>query len=197
MTASVFGFFPSIDSSFGRALGLPIAANASTALSRTHQSSSSVALIRCSTADSSFVALRISIAVRRISSSLSLINATTALTTLGPPISASASPARDRTHQSSSLRTLSKSLTESTSPSSLSTSTAARREYSDSSFSASARYLTVSGCFIWIIMSTALLCTSRSGSTSNLLTASIRTLPGRFASAVSAALRTILLGSLS
>ena len=89
--------------------------------------------------------LRISIAVRLISSSSSSMRVTTEFTTRGPPISASASPARLRTHQSSSLSTPSRSLTESRLPTALITSTAARRAYSDSSFSAGARYLTVSG----------------------------------------------------
>ena len=90
----------------GTARLLPISASASTARSLTHQSVSRVASIRLSTARSSFVWLRISMAARRMSSSLSRTSCSTASMTFGPPILPSASAARLRTHQSLSLMRL-------------------------------------------------------------------------------------------
>ena len=135
----------SISTSAGTHFVLPISPSASTARSRTHQSLSWVAPMSDVTARSSFIALRISIAARRMVSSSSLISSSTASTTRGPPILAKASPARDLTHPSSSCTAVSRSLIERASPISLSTSTPARRAYSESSLSTASRYFTVSG----------------------------------------------------
>ena len=123
----------------GSARLLPISASASTARSLTHQSASRVAWMRDSTARSSLVWLRISMAARRMSSSLSRTSCSTASMTFGPPILPSASAARLRTHQSLSLSASSRYLTDLALPISLSTSTAARRAFSFSSFSTSMR----------------------------------------------------------
>src|SRR5213082_2329689 len=111
----------------GSARLLPISASASTARSLTHQSASRVAWMRDSTARSSLVWLRISMAARRMSSSLSRTSCSTASMTFGPPILPSASAARLRTHQSLSLSTSSRYLTDLALPISLSTSTAQQR----------------------------------------------------------------------
>ena len=66
----------------GTARLLPISASASTARSLTHQSLSRVASMRCPTARSSLVWLRISMAARRMSSSWSRTSCSTASTTL-------------------------------------------------------------------------------------------------------------------
>ena len=82
------------------------------ARSLTHQSLSRVAWMSESTARSSLVWLRISMAARRMSSSLSRTSCSTASMTFGPPILPSASAARLRTHQSLSLRASSRYLTD-------------------------------------------------------------------------------------
>ena len=78
------GVVPSISMSRGTARLLPISASASTARSLTHQSLSLVASMRCPTARSSLVWLRISTAARRMSSSWSPTSCSTASTTFGP-----------------------------------------------------------------------------------------------------------------
>ena len=123
----------------GSARLLPISASASTARSLTHQSLSRVAWISESTARSSLVWFRISMAARRMSSSLSRTSCSTASITFGPPILPSASAARLRTHQSLSFSDSSSDLTDLALPISFSTSTAARRAFSFSSLSTSIR----------------------------------------------------------
>ena len=166
------------------------------ARSLTHQSGSLVASIRYETARSSRVRFRISIAVRRSSSSLSLTSSSTASTTRGPPILPSASAARLRTHQSASLIASSRNFTESAVPISLRTSTAERRAYSDSSCRTLTRYLTVCGLRTRISTSTARFCTSMSLSASALTTGSISAIRSNLARAARTAWRMNLLGSL-
>ncbi len=136
---------PSISMKRGKALLLPISARASTARSHTHQSLSLVASISCATARSSLVWFRISMAARRMSWFSSLMRASTASTTRGPPILPRASAARVRTHQSLSAITSNRYLTDLEVPTTFRTSTAARRAYSFSSLSTSTRNFTVSG----------------------------------------------------
>ena len=176
---------------------LPISASASTARSLTHQSASRVAWISESTARSSLVWFRISMAARRMSSSLSRTSCSTASMTFGPPILPSASAARLRTHQSLSLIEPSRYFTDCASPTSFSTSTAARRAFSFSSLSTSIRYFIVSGWFALITTSIARLCTSISGSRSSAATRSMSIGPSMRCSAESVAPRISLFGSLS
>ena len=192
-----FGLVLSISTRRGTAFLLPISPSASTARSLTHQSLSLVASIRWARARSSLVWFRISIAVRRTSSSLSETSWSAAPMTCGPPILPSASAARLLTHQSASRIAFSRYFTEVSSPTTFSTSTAARRAPSDSSFSTSTRCRTVSGCLLRHRSSIAGFCTSSSESRSSGATRAGSTSPLPFVMARSAAERTSLFGSLS
>ena len=75
--------------------------------------------------------------------------------------------ARERTHQSSSAIASSRYLMLCVVPISFRISTAARRLNSFSAFSAAIRYFAVSGSLRWMMTSTALFMTSRSGSSNS------------------------------
>ena len=176
-----------ISSSAGSAFASPISASASAARSLTHQSGSFVASISRSKARLSRHVQRISIAARRMFSSLSLTSSKTASMTRGPPIRASASEARDRTHQSSSPTASSRYLMLCVVPISFKISTAARRLNSFSALSAGSRCFAVSGSFARQMTSIALFMTSRSGSSSRVAISATSTLPFERATPASAA----------